>query len=165
MRILPLAALAASLLPIGAPVCRADFTPDVQRAPAEPVWQAHLPTFSDADYAVAVEKLMAAFEKSRGRAIAPGAKKKVGLKIYSDSGPGMATPVPLVRGVIAALQRRGYANKNIFLVGLNQLRLRTVSYTHLDASFFVFGCLARSSWEWNASISSRTGRSCSRYSS
>jgi len=128
MRILPLAALAASLLPIGAPVCRADFTPDVQRAPAEPVWQAHLPTFSDADYAVAVEKLMAAFEKSRGRAIAPGAKKKVGLKIYSDSGPGMATPVPLVRGVIAALQRRGYANKNIFLVGLNQLRLRMTGY-------------------------------------
>jgi hypothetical protein len=40
----------------------------------------------------------------------------------------MATPVPLVRGVIAALQRRGYANKNIFLVGLNQLRLRMTGY-------------------------------------
>jgi hypothetical protein len=30
--------------------------------------------------------------------------------------------------VIAALQRRGYANKNIFLVGLNQLRLRMTGY-------------------------------------
>ena len=128
MRTLPLAVLAASLASTGATLCRADYTPEVHQAPTEPVWQAHLPTFTDADYAVAVEKLFAAFEKEKGRAIAPGKKNKVGLKIYSDSGPGMATPVPLVRGVIAALQRRGYANKNIFLVGLNQLRLRMTGY-------------------------------------
>ena len=70
----------------------------MQRAPKEPVWQAHLPAFTDADYDAAVEKLIAAFEKSRGRPIAPGAKKKVGLKIYSDSGPGMATPVAARQG-------------------------------------------------------------------
>ncbi|HTU00838.1 MAG TPA: hypothetical protein VMG58_03440 [Candidatus Sulfotelmatobacter sp.] len=128
MRILHAAALAVSVASIGATACRADFTPEVQREPKEPVWQAHLPAFTDADYTVAVEKLISAFEKDRGRAITPGAKKKVGLKIYSDSGPGMATPVALVRGVIAALQRRGYANKNIFLVGLNQLRLRMTGY-------------------------------------
>jgi hypothetical protein len=128
MRILHAAALAASLASIGATACRADFTPEVQREPKEPVWQARLPAFTDADYGVAVERLVSAFEKDRGRPITPGAKKKVGLKIYSDSGPGMATPVPLVRGVIAVLQRRGYANKNIFLVGLNQLRLRMTGY-------------------------------------
>jgi len=128
MRFHQLAALAALLASVEAPVCRADFTPEVQRAPKEPVWQARLPAFTEADYEAAVERLISAFEKDRGHVIAPGAKKKVGLKIYSDSGPGMATPVALVRGVILALQRRGYANKNIFLVGLNQLRLRMTGY-------------------------------------
>jgi hypothetical protein len=128
MRILQLAALAACLASAEAIVCAADFKPEVQREPKEPVWQAHLGAFTDADYDAAVEKLISAYEKDRGSAIRPGAKRKVGLKIYSDSGPGMATPVPLVRAVIAALERRGYANKNIFLVGLNQLRLRMTGY-------------------------------------
>jgi len=128
MRLLQPAVVASLLALAGVPLCRGGFTPEVQRAPTEPVWQAHLPSFDDADYAVAVEKLIAAFEKSRGHPIAPGLKRKVGLKIYSDSGPGMATPVPLVHAVIAALERRGYANGEIFLVGLNQLRLRMTGY-------------------------------------
>jgi hypothetical protein len=128
MRISTLAALAASLSFALAAPCRAAVEPEVLQAPMEPVWQAHLASFTDADYAAAVERLVSAFEKSSGRSIKPGAKGKVGLKIYSDSGPGMATPIPLVRGVIAALERRGYANNNIFLVGLNQLRLRMTGY-------------------------------------
>ena len=40
----------------------------------------------------------------------------------------MATPVPLVKAVIAALERRGFQQQNIFLVGLNQLRLRMTGY-------------------------------------
>lgn len=130
MRIVHIAALAAAAAAVmaGAPALRAEFTPEVQRAPKEPIWEAHLKDFSDADYDTAVEKLISAFEKAKGRAIAPRAKKKVGLKIYSDSGPGMATPTALVRGVIAALERRGYKNSNIFLVGLNQLRLRMTGY-------------------------------------
>jgi hypothetical protein len=128
MRILPLAALAAALATAGAPACRADFTPEVQRAPTEPVWQAHLKDFSDDDYDAAVEKLISSFEQARSHPIVPGKKKKVGLKIYSDSGPGMATPTALVRAVIAALERRGYRNSDIFLVGLNQLRLRMTGY-------------------------------------
>ena len=39
-----------------------------------------------------------------------------------------ATPVPLVQAVIAALERRGYERKNIFLVGLNPLRLRFTGF-------------------------------------
>jgi hypothetical protein len=127
MRILPLA-LAAAALALSGAQARAEFTPEVQRLPKEPIWQAHLKTFSDADYDAEVEKLISAYEKGYHHPIAPGAKKKVGLKIYSDSGPGMATPTALVRAVIAALERRGYQNKNIFLVGLNQLRLRMTGY-------------------------------------
>jgi len=94
----------------------------------EPVWQASLPQFDEATYARQVEALMATFEKSSGKKLVPGVKHKVGLKIYADSGPGMATPVPLVKAVIAALVRRGFENKDIFLVGLNSLRLRMTGY-------------------------------------
>ena len=128
MRISHLAALAVLAAAAAAPALRAEFTPEVKRAPTEPVWQARLPSFSEGDYDVEVEKLIAAYEKASGHRIAPGAKKKVGLKIYSDSGPGMATPTALVKAVISSLERRGYANKDVFLVGLNQLRLRMTGY-------------------------------------
>jgi hypothetical protein len=128
MRFATFAVIAAALALTRAPLCRAEFTPEVQRMPKEPVWEAHLPSFSDADYNAEVEKLIAGYEKATGRRIAPGAKNKVGLKIYSDSGPGMATPTGLVKAVIASLERRGYANNSIFLVGLNQLRLRMTGY-------------------------------------
>ncbi|HZZ19474.1 MAG TPA: DUF362 domain-containing protein [Opitutaceae bacterium] len=128
MRILRIAALLAALGPLGASVCSAEFTPEAKMMPKEPVWQAHLTDFSDKDYETQVEHLIQAYEKATGKPITPGVKKKVGLKIYSDSGPGLATPTGLVKGVIASLQRRGYANQNIFLLGLNQLRLRMTGY-------------------------------------
>jgi hypothetical protein len=128
MRISTLAALAAALATAAAPLRADEYRPDVHRLPKEPVWEAHLKTFSEADYDVAVERLVSAYEKASGHEIRPGAKRKVGLKIYSDSGPGMATPNALVHAVISSLERRGYANKNIFLVGLNQLRLRMTGY-------------------------------------
>jgi len=97
-------------------------------APASPVWEHRLVDFSDADYRYAVEQLLQDFETATGKKLVPGAKKKVGLKIYADSGPGLATPFGLVRGVIAALEKRGFASENIFLVGLNPLRLRLTGY-------------------------------------
>jgi hypothetical protein len=72
--------------------------------------------------------MIATFEQATGRKLEPGAKRKVGLKIYADSGPGLATPVPLVKGVITALKRRGFEHSHIFLVGLNALRLRMTGY-------------------------------------
>lgn len=93
-----------------------------------PIWEARLVSFEDSTYTRQVEALIASFEKSTGHRLAPGTKKKVGLKIYSDSGPGMATPIPLVKAVIAALEKRGFETQNIFLVGLNQLRLRMTGY-------------------------------------
>ncbi|MGH7997359.1 MAG: DUF362 domain-containing protein [Opitutaceae bacterium] len=100
----------------------------VQRAPKDPVWEAHLDTFSEANYDRAVEALISAYEVANHRLLRPGAKGRVGLKVYTDSGEGLATPIPLVRAVIKALRRRGFANKNIFIVGLNQLRLRMTGY-------------------------------------
>ncbi len=83
-------------------------------------------------YAGAVEALFREFEAKVGRRLTPGDKAKVGLKLYAESGPGLATPQPLVRAVIEALMRRGYSRENIFLVGLNQLRLRLTGYLPND---------------------------------
>ncbi len=96
--------------------------------PTAPVWEHRLVDFSDADYRYAVEQLLQDFEQTTGRKLAPGARKKVGLKVYADSGPGLATPFGLVRGLIIALEKRGFASENIFLVGLNPLRLRLTGY-------------------------------------
>jgi hypothetical protein len=96
--------------------------------PTEPVWQARLEAFDEASYAEQVEKLISSFEAATGRKLVPGPKKRVGLKIYADSGPGLATPLPLVKAVISALKRRGFEHENIFLVGLNALRLRMTGY-------------------------------------
>lgn len=96
--------------------------------PMEPVWQTRLAGFDEATYERQVEKLIASFETTTGRRLTPGGKRKVGLKIYADSGPGLATPVPLVKAVIVALRRRGFDNADIFLVGLNALRLRMTGY-------------------------------------
>lgn len=96
--------------------------------PRLPIWEMMLPDFSEAAYRYAVEQVMQEYERTAGRPLRPGEKRKVGLKIYTDSGPGLATPFPLVRGVIAALEKRGFTRENIFLVGLNPLRLRLTGF-------------------------------------
>lgn len=97
-------------------------------APEVPVWEAKLPDFSEAAYRYAVEQVLQKVEQTNGHPIRPGKKNKVGLKIYADSGPGLATPFPLVRAVIESLEKRGYQRENIFLVGLNPLRLRLTGF-------------------------------------
>ena len=117
------------LLAAGSPV-RAATPPALKEGAAAPpppkeiVWEARLQNFDAPIYEREVEKLITQFEATTGRRLVPGAKKKVGLKIYADSGPGVATPKALVKAVMAALERRGFESQNIFLVGLNQLRLR-----------------------------------------
>jgi hypothetical protein len=101
---------------------------DPAQAALTPVWEARLPRFDAGAYDAKVELLLSKYEAATGRKLAPGMKKKVGLKIYTDSGPGMATPIALVKAVISAMERRGFETENIFLVGLNQMRLRMTGY-------------------------------------
>ncbi len=125
--LLALAPLQAAAAPSSAATRRVS---EVPQAPAkrEPLWEARLPSYSEQDYARQVENLFAAWESSGGKPLVPGSKKRVGLKIYADSGPGMATPIPLVHAVMGALMKRGFKHEDIFLVGLNQLRLRMTGY-------------------------------------
>jgi hypothetical protein len=119
----------ASLFAGGAYALAADAKSAATPAPVSPViWEAHMADFSDATYAKEVELLIQGFESSIGQKLAPGEKGKVGLKIYADSGPGLATPLGLTKAVIAALERRGYQKADIFLVGLNAQRLRFTGY-------------------------------------
>lgn len=119
------ASAAAPTLPPGA-------VPTAPQKPAasvrEPVWEARLGSFTESQYDQQVEALISSWEQTMKKKIAPGAKGRVGLKVYADSGPGMATPIPLVKAVMAALKRRGYKHESIFIVGLNQLRLRMTGY-------------------------------------
>jgi hypothetical protein len=101
---------------------------DPAQAALTPVWEARLPRFDAGAYDAKAELLLSKYEAATGRRLAPGPKKKVGLKIYTDSGPGMATPIALVKAVISAMERRGFEAENIFLVGLNQMRLRMTGY-------------------------------------
>jgi len=97
--------------------------------PSQPVvWEYRLADFSDANYRFAVEQMIQGYERELGHQLVPGKKKKVGLKIYADSGPGLATPFGLVRAVIVAMEKRGFSKENIFLVGLNPLRLRLTGF-------------------------------------
>lgn len=106
---------------------------------AEGLWEAELPaasselaTLEPERYAEAVESLLVAFEGQVGRRLTPGENGRVGLKLYAESGPGLATPKGLVIAVIDALVRRGYQRERVFLVGLNHLRLRMVGYLPTD---------------------------------
>jgi hypothetical protein len=130
MRFPPLPALLAILLP-PLTLAHAAVTapkPASETQPSEVVWEAQLQNFDAPIYEREVETLMTQFEAATGRHLVPGEKKKVGLKIYADSGPGLATPPALVKAVITALEKRGFEPGNIFLVGLNQLRLRMTGY-------------------------------------
>ncbi len=132
MRLLTVSLLGLAILagPVRAATPATTSTPAAAKtAPVvEPVWEARLSGFDEATYDRQVELMISTFERASGKKLVPGPKKKVGLKIYADSGPGLATPVPLVKGVINALKRRGFEHSHIFLVGLNALRLRMTGY-------------------------------------
>jgi hypothetical protein len=122
-------ALVLALAAVGAHAQSKPASPEAGPAAAmHSVWEHRLSDFSDADYRYAVEQILQDYETATGKKLVPGAKKKVGLKIYADSGPGLATPFGLVRAVIASLEKRGFEKQNIFLVGLNPLRLRLTGY-------------------------------------
>ena len=88
------------------------------------VFEYQLEEFDTKNYQAAVENLLGIYERSNDRTFEPGAKGKVGLKVYSNSGPGLSTPEPLVEAVVRSLIKRGYERSDIFIIGLNGRMLR-----------------------------------------
>ncbi|TVR51042.1 MAG: DUF362 domain-containing protein [Puniceicoccaceae bacterium] len=97
-------------------------------APSNRVWEADLGDLGADAYRRAVAALLASFEERQERRLVPGEKGRVGLKVYADSGPGLATPAALIHAVVAALQERGFRRENIFLIGLHSGRLRASGF-------------------------------------
>lgn len=124
--------MAISLLPILASAAATDGTFwgfDNARANFHGIiWQAPVSPQHDNPYAPAVEAVLQAFSNQTGRALAPGVHRRVAIKIYANSGPGMQTPLDLTRAVASALQRRGFQRDEIFLVDARESQLRAAGY-------------------------------------
>ncbi len=95
--------------------------PQVQSAPA---LEYRLSNFELRGYTEAVSSLFEAWEEHSGNTIQPQEKKRVGLKVYTSSGPGLCTSKNLVRAVIGSLVDRGYAPMDIFLIDINGAWMR-----------------------------------------
>ncbi len=92
------------------------------------LWEYPMIDFSQQDYATAVETLIARFEKATGQRLQPGEKRRAGLKIYTHSGLGMATPKNLVRAVAEALEQRGFSRDEIWIVDEGEFQLRQTGF-------------------------------------
>lgn len=92
------------------------------------LWEYRLKGFSREAYQTAVSKLFESFETERGYKMSPGEKRSVGLKVYTNSGPGISTPIPLVQAVIGELLNRGYRREDLFIVDLEEANLRNAGY-------------------------------------
>lgn len=88
------------------------------------VWEYELESFEQAQYSAAVSKMLRDFEVTTGKVLEPGRKRRVGIKIYTNSGSGIATPIPLVRALINELIGRGFRSNELFILDVNESRLR-----------------------------------------
>lgn len=76
------------------------------------------------EYRKGVNQLFEGYESTFRKKLIPGERGKVGLKVYSASGVGLATPKPLVMAVIKELESRGFLKKNIFIIDESAFNLR-----------------------------------------
>ncbi len=96
--------------------------------PADAIWEARLPDFSEQSYARAVEAAFVAYEKASGKPLVPQEKGRVGIKVYTNSGSGLATPQALTLAVIKGLVKRGYTAEKLFIFDLSAGYLRASGY-------------------------------------
>lgn len=92
------------------------------------IWEYSLANFSEWEYSQGVHKLFNTYEKFFSRKLVPGENHKVGLKVYTGSGPGLSTPKALVRAVIKELEARGFLREEIFILDENTYYLRACGF-------------------------------------
>jgi len=92
------------------------------------VWEYRFEEFGAEEYANAVVEVFRSFEVITGKKLEPGSKRRVGIKIYTNSGVGIATPTDLVRAVLSALKARGFSSDELFILDLSEGRMRDAGY-------------------------------------
>lgn len=103
-------------------------TPRPLAPPLPTVWELPLAGFDDQAYEQAVERAFALWEEASGQTLRPGAHRRAGIKVFTGAGLGIATPKALTRGVIRALERRGFARSELFLLDQQASLLRAAGY-------------------------------------
>lgn len=91
-------------------------------------WESSLEDFGSVAYANAVADLLLRFEQASGRLLEPGETGRAALKVYTQSGGGLATPVHLTSAVIDELVNRGFARENLLIVDTREDLLRAAGY-------------------------------------
>ncbi len=87
------------------------------------IWMYHLEGFSVTEYQDAIERLIPSYEQAISRNLKPGDKQRVGIKVYTNSGAGITTPLNLVEATILFLESRGYKRNQLFLIDLKSDKL------------------------------------------
>ena len=114
---------------------------DIPRlAPLGLVWETELT--SPNRYSAEVESLLVAYETEVGAQLQPGPRNKVGLKVNTRGGRGLSTPEALLKSLIQALERRGFAPSNILIVdyAAHELRQAAILPALSDMSAVFDGC-------------------------
>lgn len=91
-------------------------------APKGLIWEA--PVEEGGRYGGAVEALFAAYEARSGEGLGPGERGRAGLKVNTRGGRGLSTSRELLRAVIDALEARGFAREDIWIVDYSANGLR-----------------------------------------
>lgn len=92
------------------------------------VWEYHLDNFNSRNYSRGVKILFDNFEEETKKLLVPGKLRKAGIKIYTNSGSGIATPKELVIAVIDELVQRGFKRKELFILDVSEHDLRSSGF-------------------------------------
>lgn len=104
---------------------------DEKKAIKSIVWEHELeirPEEYDLNYEPAVEVLLRAHEKSTGILLRPRQLGAVGLKVDTAAGPGLSTPLPLVRALIESLEERGFDRSAILILDYSAFNLKAAGF-------------------------------------
>ena len=88
------------------------------------VWEYRMKSFDYRSYRKGINLLFRSFEDRTGRDLVPGIQRRAGIKVYTSSGRGISTPLPLVRAVITALKQRGFDESELFVIDMSEHNLR-----------------------------------------
>jgi len=102
--------------------------PIVQNPASGILWECTIDDFTVESYHRGVTELFVEFEKLSGRRLVPDTHGRAGLKLFTSSGPGLATSPSLVLAVIRQLEKRGFRKDQLFILDQSARDLRRAGF-------------------------------------